>query len=133
LHLSRLIDKPKELNQFENRSRSDWSFVQSSGVFMRRYNLMSSAKQSNWQFCSSWLRLFINNEYNIGDRWLPWGTPEGARNKVDLTSKTLTHRYLLLRKDLNQDRRGSPNPDSLSICISTLWLTESKARYIDGK
>jgi len=64
-------------------------------------NFISSAKQSNLQWSKLHTTPLTRIENKMGDKCSSWGTPDEAKNKLDLTPNSLTHWCLQLRYDLN--------------------------------
>lgn len=79
------------------------------------------------QFNKLWLILLTRKENKRGDKCPSWGTPDGAKIELDFVPNNLIQWYLELKYELNQDKRGSPNPVSLSTLSKTPWFTKSKA------
>jgi len=126
-HLAMLRVRPRDSLHLTNLLISLWRSEQSYVYWIILYNCMSSAKQSRRLWCNTdWAQL-TKREKRKGERWPPWGTPEVAIKGSDLTPNNFTHWGLFVKKDSNQDRRGSPKPEDRSMWRRTIWLTASNA------
>ena len=77
---------------------------------------------------------FINKMKRSGPRIDPWGTSERTGNQSAAWPSKTTRWILLVRYDLNQDKRFPFIPKDWILWRRSLWLTESnallKSRYI---
>jgi len=56
----------------------------------------------------------------MGDKWPPWGVPEGTGDKLDEYPWTEVKWDLFVKYELSQDNRGSPKPNWFKAIASKL-------------